>query len=253
MASGSRRLADPFTDATWSACLRWWDQGVYRAAFFCELVLAEARRFGPHCTVLDIGCGHGLDGEGAFQESVARTAGRYIGIEPDLSVAVNPCFSEVHRCLFEEAPLAPGSVDVAVALFVLEHLRSPQRFWRRLYDVLVDGGVFWGLTIDVRHWFGLASFLAEWLAVKQCYLDWVRRGTATAPLARYPAFYRSNTPAAVARYAARFRSVRIAHLHQPGQFDAYLPAWLHGVAHWADRLAAAVGIPGPMLLMRAEK
>ncbi len=242
-----------FSEAAWAEWLARWRLGAYRAGFFRDLILADAQRLGPRPTLLDIGCGSGLDGDPAVQQSLADVAGRYIGVEPDLSIPVGPCFTEVHRTPLEDAPLEPGSIDVAFAVFVIEHLHRPRDFWRRLFELLAPGGVFWGFTIDRRHFFGLASILVERSGLKRWYVDRVRRAGAHANVRTYPVYYRANTPGEICRQVGQFRSARFMNLHRMGQFDAYLPGWLQPAGHFVDRLTASLGVPGPMLLMRLAK
>src|SRR5438067_623928 len=122
-------------------------QGENRGTIFRDLVLGSLSSIGSDKpTVLDVGCGRGLDGDPNLQESIARSA-RLIGVEPDTSRPAAPCFSQVYPCSLEDVPLPCGSVTVVYAVFVLEHLACPTRFWRKIYDLLVPGGVFWGLTV----------------------------------------------------------------------------------------------------------
>jgi len=244
---------EAFSDATWNGFLRRWERGDYRASFFRDMILSDVRRLGPRPSVLDIGCGHGLDGEPALQRSLAERAGIYIGIEPDPSVAAAEWFTRVHRCPLEDAPLEPASIDVALAVFVIEHVRSPKPLFRKIFDVLVEGGVFWAFTIDARHGFALASLLAQGLRVKQWCIDRARDAGVRRDADVYRTYYRANTPCAIRRYSAGFRSVRVMNLHQTGQFDAYLPRWAHPCSHGLDRLAALLRLPGPMLVARLEK
>jgi SAM-dependent methyltransferase len=176
-----------------------------------------------------------------------------VGVEPDASVRLSGCFTEVHRCTLESAPLAAASIDLAFAVFVIEHLRCPQEFFDQVFKVLVPGGVFWGFTIDVRHVFALFSLLADGLEVKSWILRCVGNTEAMRGPGHYRTFYRANTPRAVRRYTTRFRSVRLVNLHQEGQFDAYLPSCARRGGRWLDRFVATVGLPGPMLVVRLEK
>jgi 2-polyprenyl-3-methyl-5-hydroxy-6-metoxy-1,4-benzoquinol methylase len=109
---------------------------------------------------LDIGCGHGFDGDGDLQRSLAEQANRFIGIEPDTQIQPPAYFTEVHPCTFEDAPLAPDSVHAAYSAFVLEHVEQPALFWRKLHGCLAPGGVFWGFTVDARHPFSAVSLAA---------------------------------------------------------------------------------------------
>ena len=158
-------MNDQKTIETWEPYIARYRAGEWRDRIFRDMVLADARVLGPEPAILDIGCGQGLDGSLPLQASIADVAGRFIGIEPDPEVALGDHFTETHRCLFEEAAVEPGSIDLAYAVMVLEHLPRPQTFWDKLFELLVDGGVFWGLTVDARHPFSRFSLWADRLNV----------------------------------------------------------------------------------------
>ena len=86
------------------------------------------------------------------------------------------------------------AVHVAYSAFVLEHLPRPFRFWRALHNCLVQGGVFWGFTVDSRHPFAAASASRAGLHVKDRYLDWLRGSRGTERYENYRTFYSANTP-----------------------------------------------------------
>ena len=155
----------------WDPYVKRYRAGEWRDRIFRDIILADARRQRSKPTILDIGCGDGFDGSVPLQRSIAEAAGCYIGIEPDPEILLGDYFTETHRCLFEQAPLAAGSVDVAYAVMVLEHLPHPQAFWDKLHEVLSDGGVFWGLTVDARHRFAWLSLWSGRLKLKDRYLD----------------------------------------------------------------------------------
>jgi len=245
--------SETLTDAAWDEYQRRWHQGTYRATFFRDMVLSELRRRGPNVVLLDVGCGHRFDGEPGLQDSLAKSADQYLGIEPDASVPVADCFTRVHRCTLEEAPITAASIDVAFAVFVIEHLSHPAAFFERLFEILVPGGVFWGFTIDSRHYFALVSRISEVLGVKGWWLKRVGVAESFRCGNHYRTFYRANTPRTLRRCAMQFRSVRLMNLHQTGQLDAYLPRWAHSASHGLDWIWAALGFPGPMLVVRLEK
>lgn len=253
LSLASRLPQEVFSDPQWEDLLQRWRRGAYRAAFFRDLVLAEAQRWPSKPVILDIGCGRGFDGERGLQASLAEAASQYLGVEPDASIRPSRCFAKVFPCRLEDAPLAPGSIDVAFAVFVLEHLARPQAFFEALFTALRPGGVFWGFTIDRRHPFAIVSLAAEWLGLK----SWLLRRLGDAESYRgpghYPVYYRANTPAAIRRLATRFRSIRTATLHQEGQFDAYLPSRVRPLSRLFDRICYRIGVQGPMLVARLEK
>lgn len=238
----------------WAPYLERYRAGEWRDRIFRDMILADARRLGPNPTILDIGCGDGFDGDVPLQRSIAEAAGRYIGIEPDPEIPLGDYFTETHRCSFEQAPLPAGSVDVAYTVMVLEHLPRPQAFWDRLHEVVADGGVFWGLTVDSRHLFSRLSLWAGRLGIKKLYLDLVLgRAPDEGRYKNYPTYYRTNTPHQIARLARAFRSCECINFSRVGQWSPYLPESLCAMADQIDRRAIRKGRPGTLLIVHAVK
>jgi SAM-dependent methyltransferase len=228
--------------------------GEWRDRIFRDMILDDTRHLRPSPTILDIGCGEGLDGNKPLQSSIAEVAGRFIGIEPDSKIPLDECFTETHRCFFEQAPLAAGSVDLAFAVMVLEHVTRPREFWDKLHVVLTDGGVFWGLTVDGRHPFSRLSLWADRLMIKYYYLNLVLgRDADHGRYKNYPTYYRTNTPRRIARFARRFRSCQCVNFSRVGQWSPYFPRRLHAMADWIDERAVRSGRPGTLLIVRAVK
>jgi SAM-dependent methyltransferase len=243
----------PTVLSRWAPYVERYRQGEWRDRIFRDMVLEDARRRGQGLTFLDIGCGRGFDNDVDLQRALAWAAGRYVGVEPDPHVVPEGSFTEFHRCLFEDAPLPPGSVDVAFAIMVLEHLATPQPFWDKLWAVLRDGGVFWALTVDARHWFARASLWAERLRLKDLYLGALFGRRGVDRYENYPVYYRSNTPRQVARYARRFGTLDFINFAKVGQCNYYYPRCLHRLADVLDRRAIRRGKPGTLLAVRAVK
>jgi SAM-dependent methyltransferase len=237
----------------WAPYLDRYRRGEWRDRIFRDMVLEDVRSRPQPVSLLDIGCGRGFDSDMHLQESVAREADRFIGVEPDPGVCLGGHFDEAHRCRFEEAPLAPRSIDVAYAIMVLEHLERPGRFWDKLREVLKNGGVFWGLTVDSRHWFTHASLWTERLRVKDAYLDWFLGRRGVERYENYPAHYRTNSPRQIARYVRRFRSCELINFSRVGQLNDYFPRLLHPLANLLDRFAIRRGKPGTLLAVRVVK
>lgn len=237
----------------WNAYLERYRSGLWRAPIFRDLVLADVQRFEERCRVLDIGCGRGFDDDLTLQKSIASASSAYIGVEPDREIPLGCCFTESHCCLFEDAPIPPDSVDVAFAVMVLEHIPSPQTFWSKLFEVLRPGGVFWGFTMDARHWFCTISNWAGRLRVKDFYLDRVHGRKREGRYENYPVFYRSNTPGEITSYATQFQSCEFINFSKIGELDYYLPGPLKRVGHALDRRTLRRGKPGSVLAVRAVK
>lgn len=237
----------------WAEYLRRYRGGEWRAPIFHDAILEDAARLGRDLVFLDIGCGEGFDNNVRLQQSLAAEAGHYIGVEPDPEVEVGSHVAEVYRCLFEEAPIEAGSVHVAFSAFVLEHVASPDRFWAKLHDVLVDGGVFWGFTVDARHYFSIGSRMLQRLGLKDRYLHRVRGGPGIPQYEHYPTCYRANTPRRIRRQTRQFRHFSHCNFHRVGQLDYYFPWTLRKVSRLLDRLVIGLGLPGSVLAVRLEK
>jgi SAM-dependent methyltransferase len=121
---------------------------------------ALARTGSPAPRLLDIGCG-----DGAFLASLA--AGRpelsYVGVdysEYQLAKAARLPF-EFRQCdLGEGIPLPDGSIDVAHAAEVIEHLYNPDLLVEECARVLRSGGYLVVSTPNLHAWYNRALFLA---------------------------------------------------------------------------------------------
>lgn len=108
-------------------------------------------------TVLEVGCG-----PGALLERLQGLAphARLVGVEPDGELAAlaraRVPHAEVLDGTAEHLPLADGSVDVAVARFVFQHLANPVAAARELRRVLRPGGLAAVIEVDGELW-GLAQ------------------------------------------------------------------------------------------------
>ena len=58
---------------------------------------------------------------------------------------------------------------------------------------LLPGGVFWGVAVDARHPFALASTLLAKLRMKDLYLNWLHGERGSNRYENFPIFYRANT------------------------------------------------------------
>lgn len=230
-----------------------YQRGEWRTPIFRDLILADIVERKP-AVVLDIGCGSGFDGEPAVSRSLAEHSCRYIGIEPDESVAKPDFVTEMHRSIFESAALQPASVDVAFAVMVLEHIKDPKPFMVAVSRVLKPGGVFWGFTIHSRHWFSKISQIMDRVHVKDLYLNW-RFGPigSAARYENYPTFYRLNREEDFRHYDNDFSHREIYALDKAGQAIYYFPQFLRPMARFCDRAVRRTGKPGALLMVRLGK
>jgi SAM-dependent methyltransferase len=242
-----------FTSESWEAYQARYRAGGWRAPIFRDMVLADIRAAGAGAAVLDIGCGRGFDGDARLQRSLAEAAGSYLGVEPDTSIVPEDCFAQIYPSILEEAAIPSGSVHVAFAVMVLEHLERPQPFWDKLHDVLAEGGVFWGFTMDGRHRFCRASLLAERLSIKDLYLRFLRGKRGAARYENYSVHYHCNTPAQIGDCARAFRECDFVSFARVGQLNYYVPRPLRPVTNCMDRWDLRRNRPGSILAVRVAK
>ena len=240
-------------DERWAVYRDRYGNGEWRAPVFRDMILNDLQHVGLDATCLDIGCGLGFDNELSLQEQLSRRCGHLVGVEPDKEITVAPYFNEVHRCTFQQAPIRPHSINVAWSVMVLEHVTEPPSFWKRLWDVLDHDGVFWGFTVDARHYFARLSGWAERLGLSSWILRRLQATKGKGHYEHYPVVYRANSPRQIQGHVQSFARCDFVSFRRVGQFDPYLPKWTHRPVHVLDALLMKLGRPGALLAVRLEK
>jgi SAM-dependent methyltransferase len=248
-AKGNRHLR---TEFPWVTFVKRFQEGTWRSPIFRDMVLHDMEQIGPAPRVLDIGCGRGFDDSPEIQAELASRAGRYIGIEPDTDVAPPASCQEFHATVLEKAPIEVGSIDVAFAVFVIEHLDQPEAFFDAIHRILAPGGVFWGFTIDARSPFAFISKAMKAARIKDRYLDHMF-GRGDERHRNYPTLYAANTPPRVKQLTSRFSSCEVVSLHHVGIIDGVLPRPLRPLSHALDQVTIKRGWPGTNLAIRLIK
>lgn len=156
-----------------------------------------AKSVEPGMTVLDVGCGRGLIASYPWQNHEKI---KLWGIDPDPTAAENPHLESF--TLLTDDPnwkIPSGSVDLAVARYVLEHVEDPIAFFRNLSRVLKPGGKFIFLTPNRWH---PAMIASHWLpyGLKQQILELTKRAD---PQDVFPTCYLLNSARAVKQAVQR--------------------------------------------------
>lgn len=247
-------LSDEFS-IEYDLYLRRYLHGEWRAPIFRDLIVADAKRMqqNERLVLLDIGCGCGFDNNAKLQDSLAKLAHQYVGVEPDIGIRLRDIFTTEYRCRFEDASIPSASVDIAFAVMVLEHFPEPQAFWDKIYDILRPDGVFWGFTVDARHWFVTASLLAKRLHIKDWYLNKLHGSCGEERYENYDVYYRSNSPKRVKFMAKSFSNLSFLSFQKVGQLDYYLPFGLRWLGRSLDKISIIRKWPGSVLAIRAKK
>jgi SAM-dependent methyltransferase len=192
--------------------------------------------------VLNVGAGRNLSGALA---PVRRTGARIVGVDPDPAVVANRHLDEFHQCTLEEYAVDhPARHDVALAVFVLEHVADPVGFAAACARVLRPGGSFFALTVHKYQYFGLATWMTTRLQVNEWLLRRLKSEEVVASY-HFPTEYRMNSPAQCGRRLAEagFGSAQFRLFDKPDLYAWYLPAPLKPLAPAWSRLAYQIGSP----------
>ncbi len=224
----------------------------------------------PADSLLDIGAG---DGDDAYLERIRPLVGRVVGIDPEPSGAANTRLDEWHQTTVEAyaADLAgegagsderggsssgrPG-FDLALAIYVVEHVTEPRAFFRAARACLRPGGSLFIVTPNLWHYFGVAAKAAMALGVEDRLLGALR---ARHPehqhagqhehqhrnAAHFPVAYRANSVRALASVGreAGFSALEIRHLENPAIFETYFPGRSVAFPRWYSRTMHRIGRP----------
>jgi SAM-dependent methyltransferase len=176
-----------------------------RAALDEAISDAEARvdGSGRPVTALDAGCGR-VSQLRAFRPRIGRLVGADIH-EPDAPLPHLDEFAAVDLCGPGDA-FEPGTFDVVLSSFTLEHFAAPGTALANLRSWLAPGGTLVATTVNRRHPF-VGAYLGLPAGVRQRLQPLVKSTAADA----HPIVGACNDPSAItdALGAAGFRDVRL--------------------------------------------
>lgn len=146
--------------------------------------------------VLDLGCG-GED----YLSFLLEKAGEIVGID------VRPLGGNYHRYvqadLTCDIPVPPGSADLAVSKFLLEHLSDPGAFFNQVSSMLRPGGILVTLTPNIYYYPYSVNYLLSRILPQELRMGLVRLITGRTPEEIFPVDYLCNTPGRVKRELER--------------------------------------------------
>ena len=242
-------------ESKWKSYTERYKKGGSRAKIFRDLIIQDMMELNKNSdsVVLDIGCGRGIDGDYEVQKSLSNYAKEYIGLEPDSDIQLGDFFNKEYRTILENAPIEKNYVDVAFAFMVLEHIKEPKIFLNKIYNILKPGGVFWGYTVDARHWFALGSMLTERLNIKETYMKLLHGERSKDRYENYEVHYNLNKPSQIYELTKKFSVTEILNFYQPGLIDYYFPRKLKWIGRLLDRMFHFFGIPSSTIAVRIKK
>jgi SAM-dependent methyltransferase len=192
--------------------------------------------------VLNIGAGKNLSGP---LLPIRKKAGHLVGIDPDVSILDNGDVDERHHLSLEDyAATAPQPFDLAFSVFVLEHVQDPAAFTHACSSVLRAGGVLMGMTVNMWHYFGLATWAATRAGVADRLLPHLRPRDQVDNY-HFATEYRLNTIRSLMRHleSAGFDEVEFRCWDLPSMYEPYLPGPVRGVAGLYNKAVYRIGSP----------
>jgi SAM-dependent methyltransferase len=196
----------------------------------------------PDARVLNIGAGRNLSGS---LSPVGRRAGMLVGVDPDPSISDNTTLDESHCQSMEDyAATGPEPFDLAFSVFVLEHVHDPTAFTHACSRVLRPGGVLMGMTVNMWHYFGLATWAATRAGVADRLLPHLRPRDQVDHY-HFATEYRLNTIRAMMRHLENggFDAVEFRCWDLPSMYEPYLPMPVRGVAGLYNKAVYRLGSP----------
>jgi len=206
--------------------------------------------------VLNIGAGRNLSGG---LRPLRRRGAHLVGIDPDDAIWSNRGLDERYQATVEEfADDHPAEFDVALSVFVLEHVAHPTSFTAACARVLRPGGLLFGLTVHKYQYFGLTTWATSRLGLTDRLLERLKGHEVMSghDHHHFTTEYRMNSPGQISRHLrdAGFSSAEFRMFDKPELYSWYLPTRLKPFASAWSRVAYTVNSPWMMghLTFRAE-
>jgi SAM-dependent methyltransferase len=204
-------------------------------------------------SLLDIGSG---DGDDHYLGLIRPLVGRTVGVDPDPHGSDHAGLDEWHQMSIESfatrLPGSDGSFDLALAVYVVEHVAEPTAFFLAARKCLRPGGALFLVTPNLWHYFGIAAKAAMVLGIEDKLLAALRarraghdHGHDHHPVAHFALAYRANSVRALRRLGAEagFSSLEIRHLENPAVFETYFPGRSVAFPRWYARSVHRIGRP----------
>lgn len=179
-----------------------------------------------YCTseslVLDIGAGRDRTN---IDTVLAPHVKLLVGVDPSEDILINQAVHERHRsCMEDFARDEQRQFDVLFATMVLEHITEPDAFFTACRSLLKPKGMFFAVTPNLWHHFGLLTATSNRLGLEDWILDRVM-GKAGKAEYHFPTAYRINSVRSIRELLTRagFHSVEFRCFDNPRTYNYIIP------------------------------
>ncbi len=192
--------------------------------------------------VLDVGAGRGRIKSTAI---VKQHVGQLVGVDPDPVIAENPYLDEWYCSKVEDfAREYHGKFDLLYSMMVLEHLTDPDAFFSACRSLLKLGGMFFAITPNLWHYFGLATKLTSILGVNEWLLDRLI-GKQAKEEYHFPTVYKINSISSIQRMLKQtgFHDVEFRCFDNPINYRYVIPKPLRWFPWLYSRTVYTLNMP----------
>src|SRR5712692_131177 len=217
-----------------------------------DALIEFPRWVAQHCDrtsiVLDVGAGRDTTASAAV---IRQKVALLVGVDPDASIAQNPYLDERYQASIEDFAKDRGpSFDCLYTMFVLEHVTQPQEFLSACRSLLKPGGMLFGVTPNLWHYFGMATKLSASLGIEDWLLERLIGAQAKASY-HFPTAYRLNSIRAIRRILEQtgFQEVEFRCFDHPNNFEYVFPKLLRWFPSSYSRLVYTLRLPQIMGLI----
>jgi 2-polyprenyl-3-methyl-5-hydroxy-6-metoxy-1,4-benzoquinol methylase len=192
-----------------------------------------------YCTratrVLDVGAGKDRNQiDAAIQPCVVRI----VGVDPSEDILFNSSVHEhYHGSLENFARETHEQFDILFCTMVLEHITNPDTFFSACRQLLKPGGMFFAITPNMWHYFGLATKITSILNINEWLLDRLI-GREAKEAYHFPTFYKVNSLSAIQKVLTRtgFQDVEFRCFDNWIEYRYVFPRRLHWFPKLYSRL-----------------
>ncbi len=168
----------------------------------------------PEHALMDAGCGY----TAPILQNFKGKCARLVGVDlVDFRKSEKTEGIDLFKSDLAKIDLPDGSIDIIISRSVLEHIKDIEPVYREMHRLLKPGGHFFFLVPNLHDYVSLIS----WMVPNGLHSWIVAKAEGRDPKDTFPAFYKSNTQAAVRKLADRtgFEFVSIDYL---GQYPSML-------------------------------
>jgi len=185
-----------------------WDQTNVRLALMFGKIIEGLTRV----KVLDAGCGNGNYVIDEFRKKIDWAA----GVDADTGATRNNiCLDEIKYSNLESIPYPDNEFEVVISLWVVEHLKNPEKVFLELKRVLKPGGKMLLVTPNANCWLVGARKLLGNRRLGRIINRWIY---GRKEIDVFPTYYRANTIKSVKKMLseAGFKTVETELNYEPG-------------------------------------